>query len=44
MGVTKINVPPRIHVFHWLVGNNEVLTWDNLAKRVFRCFVVPFLL
>jgi hypothetical protein len=31
--VWKIKVPPRIHVFLWLVANNKVLTRDNLAKR-----------
>jgi hypothetical protein len=31
--VWKIKVPPRIHVLLWLVANNKVLTWDNLAKR-----------
>jgi hypothetical protein len=29
----KIHVPPRIHVFLWLVANNKILTRDNLAKR-----------
>jgi hypothetical protein len=26
-------VPPRIHIFLWLLANNKVLTRDNLAKR-----------
>jgi hypothetical protein len=29
----KIHVPPRIHVFLWLLVNNKILTMDNLAKR-----------
>jgi hypothetical protein len=29
----KIKVPPRIHIFLWLLSNNKVLTRDNLAKR-----------
>jgi hypothetical protein len=29
----KIHVPLMIHVFLWLVGNNKILTRDNLAKR-----------
>jgi hypothetical protein len=29
----KIKVPPRIHIFLWLLANNKVLTRDNLAKR-----------
>jgi hypothetical protein len=29
----KIEVPPRIHIFLWLLANNKVLTRDNLAKR-----------
>jgi hypothetical protein len=31
--VSKIHVPPRIHVFLWLLANNKILTRDNLAKR-----------
>jgi hypothetical protein len=30
--VWKIIVPPRFHIFLWLV-NNKILTRDNLAKR-----------
>jgi hypothetical protein len=30
----KIKVPPRIHIFLWLLANNKVLTRDNLAKRI----------
>jgi hypothetical protein len=29
----KIHVPPRIHVFLWMLANNKILTRDNLAKR-----------
>ena len=29
----KIKVPPRIHIFLWLLANNRILTRDNLAKR-----------
>jgi hypothetical protein len=28
----KIKVPPRIHIFLWLLANNKVLTRDNLVK------------
>jgi hypothetical protein len=31
--VWKLAVPPRIHIFLWLVANNKILTRDNLAKR-----------
>lgn len=31
--VWKINVPPRLHVFLWLLINNKLLTRDNLNKR-----------
>ena len=31
--IWQLNVPPRIHVFLWLVANNKVLTRDNLHKR-----------
>jgi hypothetical protein len=31
--VWKIIVPPRIHIFLWLVANNKILTRDNLSKR-----------
>jgi hypothetical protein len=31
--VWKILVPSRLHVFLWLLGNNKVLTRDNLSKR-----------
>lgn len=29
----KLKVPPRIHIFLWLLANNKLLTRDNLAKR-----------
>jgi hypothetical protein len=29
----KLVVPPRIHVFLWLVTTNKILTRDNLSKR-----------
>jgi hypothetical protein len=31
--VWKIFVPPRLHIFLWLLANNKVLTRDNLSKR-----------
>jgi hypothetical protein len=31
--VRKIQVPPRIHIFLWLLSNNKILTRDNLGKR-----------
>uniref|UniRef100_A0A0A8Y3J5 Reverse transcriptase zinc-binding domain-containing protein n=1 Tax=Arundo donax TaxID=35708 RepID=A0A0A8Y3J5_ARUDO len=33
--VWKLNDPPRLHVFLWLLSKNRVLTRDNLAKRQF---------
>ena len=30
--VWKLHVPPRLHVFLWLLANNKTLTRDNLAK------------
>lgn len=29
----NIAVPPRIHIFLWLLANNKLLTGDNLLKR-----------
>jgi len=29
----KLSVPPRIHIFLWLLGSNKLLTRDNLSKR-----------
>jgi hypothetical protein len=26
-------VPPRVHIFRWLLANNKTLARDNLAKR-----------
>jgi hypothetical protein len=31
--VWKLHVPPRIHIFLWLLCNNKLLTRDNLDKR-----------
>jgi hypothetical protein len=31
--VWNIKIPPRVHIFLWLLINNRVLTRDNLAKR-----------
>jgi hypothetical protein len=31
--VWKLNVPPRVHVFIWLVSDNKILTRDDLSKR-----------
>jgi hypothetical protein len=31
--VWKLWIPPRIHIFLWLVLNNKILTRDNLGKR-----------
>lgn len=31
--IWKIKVPPRIHVFLWLLSHNEIMTIDNLLKR-----------
>jgi hypothetical protein len=33
--VWKLHIPPRIHVFLWLLANNRVLTRDNLVKRIY---------
>jgi hypothetical protein len=32
-GVWKIKIPPKIHVFLWLLAHNKLLTRDNLSKR-----------
>jgi hypothetical protein len=29
----KIHVPPKIHIFLWLLANTKTLTRDNLAQR-----------
>jgi hypothetical protein len=29
----KIPVPPRLHIFLWLLANNKTLTRDSLARR-----------
>jgi hypothetical protein len=31
--VWKLHVPPRLHVFLWLLANNKPLSRDNLVKR-----------
>jgi hypothetical protein len=31
--VWKLDVPPRLHVFLWLLANDRLLTRDNLGKR-----------
>lgn len=31
--VWNLNIPPRIHVFLWLMSNNKILVRNNLAKR-----------
>jgi len=31
--VWNLHVPPRIHIFLWLLTNNKTLTRNNLAKR-----------
>jgi hypothetical protein len=31
--IWQLSVPPRIHVFLWLLANNKTLTRDNLHKR-----------
>jgi len=31
--VWKLNIPPRVHFFLWLLSNNRLLTRDNLAKK-----------
>jgi hypothetical protein len=30
--VWKLHIPPRIHVFLWLIANNKLLARDNLQK------------
>jgi hypothetical protein len=31
--VWRLSVPPRLHIFLWLMANNKTLTRHNLAKR-----------
>jgi len=31
--VWKLTIPPRVHIFLWLLSKNRLLTRDNLAKR-----------
>jgi len=33
LAVWKLNIPPRVQFFLWLISNNRVLTRDNLVKR-----------
>lgn len=28
-----LKIPPRVHIFLWLLSKNKILTRDNLAKR-----------
>jgi hypothetical protein len=28
----KLSVPPRLHIFLWLLANNKTLTRDNLSR------------
>jgi hypothetical protein len=32
-GVWKNKIPPKIHLFFWLLAHNKLLTRDNLSKR-----------
>jgi hypothetical protein len=31
--VWKIKMPPKVHVFLWLLSNNKLMTVDNLGRR-----------
>jgi hypothetical protein len=31
--VWKLQIPPRVQIFLWLLAKNKVLTRDNLGKR-----------
>jgi hypothetical protein len=31
--VWKLNIPPRVQFFLWLVSKDKILTRDNLGKR-----------
>lgn len=31
--IWKLNIPPRVQFFLWLLSKNKLLTRDNLAKR-----------
>ena len=31
--IWKIHIPPRVHVFLWLLSKNKLLSRDNLNKR-----------
>ena len=32
--VWKIIVPPKVHIFLWLLSNNKLIRVDNLAEKV----------
>lgn len=32
--VWKISIPPRIHIFLWLVSHNKLLARDNLREKL----------
>lgn len=31
--IWKLSIPPRVHIFLWLLSKNKTLTRDNVAKR-----------
>ena len=31
--VWQLHIPPRVHIFLWLLGHNKLMTRDNLLKR-----------
>jgi hypothetical protein len=31
--VWQLHIPPRVHIFLWLLGHNKLMTRDNLKKR-----------
>lgn len=31
--VWKLHIPPRVHIFLWLLAHNKLMTRDNLKKR-----------
>jgi hypothetical protein len=33
LAVWKLHIPPRIHIFMWLLSNDKLQTRDNLSKR-----------
>jgi hypothetical protein len=30
--VWKLTIPPRVHIFLWLLSHNKIMTRDNLCK------------